>query len=187
MSLPLPTLKELSMRVALVEELPWEKELEGLPMKKELEALDRLPGEYKVIKTSREIIKGGTPSQGEARSADNLAGKVIFKKGGKISISKEMGRDPVVMWRIYGRKFSFPIFFSGFPLQQTPSRVSEASFTGMVEMKRCYTIEGKVVGRGSYCFMVDGKGKLELNFKSWQKLKSGGVVELIDTAVAQRD
>ena len=186
MGLLFPTLRELSMRVVLLEELPWEEELEGLPMKKELEALDRLPGEYKVIKTSREIIKGGTLSQGEARSADKLAGKVIFKKGKKISISKEMGRDPVVMWRIYGRKVSYPIFFSGFPLQQTPSRVSEAGFTGMVEMKRCYTLEG-IVGRGSYCFMVDGKGKLELNFKSWQKLKSRGVVELIDTAVAQRD
>ena len=158
MGLLFPSLKELSMRVVLLEELPWEEELEGLPMKKELEALDRLPGEYKVIKTSREIIKGGTLSQGEARSADKLAGKVIFKKGGKISISKEMGRDPVVMWRIYGRKFSFPIFFSGFPLQQTPSRVSEASFTGMVEMKRCYTL-GRVekskngINSDGYCFL----------------------------------
>ena len=63
----------------------------------------------------------------------------------------------------------------------------EANYTGKVEMKRCYTCAGKMVDVDSYCFMVDGKGKLEVTLKRWKKLKSGGEVELIDTAVAQRD
>ena len=44
-----------------------------------------------------------------------------------------------------------------------------------------------MVGRCSFCFMVDGKGKLEVINKGWMKFKSGGEFELIITAVAQRD
>ena len=81
MSLPFPSLRELSMRKVLLEDLPWQEGLEGLPMKKELEALDRLPGKYTVTKTSRKVIKDGTLGQEEARRADKLAGKGSFKKG----------------------------------------------------------------------------------------------------------
>ena len=210
MSLPFPSLRELSMRKVLLEELPWQEGLEGLPMKKELEALDRLPGKYTVIKTSREVIKDGTLRQGEARGADKLAGKGSFKKGGKVSISKEMRGDPVVLWRIddgkESGKFSFHIMQSvqhDSELSRDGKIVSmkitnhisgvkverEANYTGKVEMKICYTCEGKMVDNDidSYCFMVDGKGKLEVTLKRWKRFKSGGEVELIDTAVAQRD
>ena len=197
------------MRKVLVEELPWQEDLEGLPMKKELEALDRLPGEYTVIKTSRKVIKDGTLGQEEARRADKLAGKGSFKKGGKVSISKEMRGDPVVLWRIDDRKesgkFSFHIFAQSVQHDSELSRdgkivsmkitnhisgvkvEKEANYTGKVEMKRCYTCEGKMVDVDSFCFMVDGKGKLEVTLKRWKKFKSGGEVELFDTAMAQRD
>jgi len=197
------------MRKVLLEEQPWQEDLEGLPMKKELEALDRLPGKYTVIKMSREVIKDGTLSQEEARGADKLAGKGSFKQGSKVSISKEMRGDPIVLWRIddgkESGKFSFCISAQ---LVQYDSELSsdgkivsmkitnhisgveverEANYTGKVEMERCYTCEGKMVDVDSYCFMVDGKGSLEVTLKRWKKLKSGAEVELIDTAMAQRD
>jgi len=196
------------MRKVLLEELPWQEDLEGLPMKKELEALDRLPGKYTVTKTSRKVIKDGTLGQEEARRADKLAGKGSFKKGGKVSISKEMRGDPVVLWRIDDRKESGKFSFHIMQSVQHDSELSrdgkivsmkitnhisgvkvekEANYTGKVEMKRCYTCEGKMVDVDSYCFLVDGKGKLEVTLKRWKKFKSGGEVELIDTAVAQRD
>jgi len=209
MSLPFPSLRELSMREVLLEELPWQEDLEGLPMKKELEALDRLPGKYTVTKTSRKVIKDGTLGQEEARRADKLAGKGSFKKGGKVSISKEMRGNPVVMWRIEDRKesgkFSFRIFAQSVQHQSELSRDGkivkitnhisgvkverEANYTGKVEMKICYTCEGKMVDNDidSYCFMVDGKGKLKVTLERWKKFKSGGEVALIDTAMAQRD
>ena len=51
MSLPFPSLKELAMREVVLKELPREE----LPMKKELEALDRLPGNYTVEKSTKLI------------------------------------------------------------------------------------------------------------------------------------
>jgi len=201
------------MRKVLLEELPWQEGLEGLPMKKELEALDRLPGKYTVTKTSRKVIKDGTLGQEEARRADKLAGKGSFKKGGKVYISKEMRGDPVILWRIDDSKeqgkFSFPIFAQSVQ-HKTKSELGrdgkivsmkmtnhisgvkverEANYTGKVEMKICYTCEGKMVDNDidSYCFMVDGKGKLKVTLERWKKFKSGGEVALIDTAMAQRD
>ena len=71
MSLPLPTLRELSMRAALMKEVPWKENPEGLPMKKEMEALDRLPGNYTVTAATKKIIKvgGGVLSPEETRFA----------------------------------------------------------------------------------------------------------------------
>ena len=55
MSLPFPSLKDLTMREVLLKELPREE----LPMKKELDALDRLPGNYTVEKSTKEVSKAG--------------------------------------------------------------------------------------------------------------------------------
>jgi len=198
------------MRKVLLEELPWQEGLEGLPMKKELEALDRLPGEYTVTKTSKEVIKdgGGGPSQWEARYAERFAGELGFKKGGKVSILKEMRGDPVVLWDIVASTesgdFSFPIFAQ--PLQQKTGlgrdgRVGlntnlmsgvqvgkEACYTGKVEsIVEIVTRDGKMVMRISFCSMVDGKGKLEVTHRVWKKFETGAEIELITTAVAQKD
>merc|ERR1719341_727340 len=88
MSLCFPTLRDLAMRVVLVEELP----REDLPMKKEFEALDRLPGNYTVTKSTREVIKtgGGVLSPGETECAERRAPKFFsIERGGKIAVSKE--------------------------------------------------------------------------------------------------
>ena len=86
MSLPFPTLRELSMRAMLVNELPWEEEDESLSMKKEVEALGRLPGHYTVTKSSTEVTKagGGVLSPEEARFAKCWKKLYSFKNGGKI-------------------------------------------------------------------------------------------------------
>ena len=54
MSLPFPSLKDLTMREVLLKELPREE----LPMKKELDALDRLPGNYAVEKSTGRGYQG---------------------------------------------------------------------------------------------------------------------------------
>ena len=53
MSVPLPTLLELSMRMVLQKDLPWDT----YPLKKDFEALERLPGNYKVVKESEGFLK----------------------------------------------------------------------------------------------------------------------------------
>jgi len=198
------------MREVLLEELPWQEDLEGLPMKKELEALDRLPSEYTVTKTSKEVIKagGGTLSQGEAMFVDRFAGESSFKKGGKVSILKEMRGDPVVLWNIVDSTesvdFRFPIFAQ--PVQHKSGLgragkgavitnlisgvkvAKEACYTGKVKsIIEITTGEGKMVTSDSFCCMVDGKGKLEVSHKVWKKFETGAEIELIVTAVAQRD
>ena len=54
MSVLLPTLKELSMRMILQKDLPWDT---YPPLKKDFEALERLPGNYKVVKQSERFLK----------------------------------------------------------------------------------------------------------------------------------
>ena len=54
MSVPLPTLLELSMRMVLQKDLPWDT---YPPLKEDFEALERLPGNYKVVKESEGFLK----------------------------------------------------------------------------------------------------------------------------------
>ena len=207
------------MKVVLLQELPWQEDLEGLPMKKELEALNRLPGYYTVTKTSKEFTKveGGTLSKGEVRCAERAAWFNSFEKGSQVSIfkvlNKEMRGDPVVLWRVVASTestdSSFPIFAQQLVEPQsglgrdgkiTPAEITnhisgvkvgkEASYTGTVEVEAiCTTCEAEVevVWKTSFCFMVDGKGKLEAVRKAWIKFDTGTEVELINTVVAQRD
>ena len=96
------TLRELSMRAVLVNGIPWGEEDESLPMKKEMEALERLPGNYTVATSSTQVTKvgEGVLSSGEARFTERISASMNMKKRGKISISKEMRGDPVVLWNI---------------------------------------------------------------------------------------
>ena len=50
-----PNLKDLTMRAVLVNGIPWEEEDKNLPMVKEMEALERLPGDYVITKSSTEL------------------------------------------------------------------------------------------------------------------------------------
>ena len=96
------TLRELSMRAVLVNGIPWGEEDESLPMKKEMEALESLPGNYTVATSSTQVTKvgEGVLSSGEARFTERISASMNMKKRGKISISKEMRGDPVVLWNI---------------------------------------------------------------------------------------
>ena len=208
MSLPFPTLKELSMRAVLVKELPWEKELIGLPMKQELEALNRLPGNYTVTKSSYEVNKagGGVLDQWEAEYVENVVKLWSTEVGNKVSILKELCGDPVVLWRIVlsteARELRFPI--EAQPVQQNTLNLfslkctnlisgvkveKEACYKGRVEVEKIYTTrEGKVVKSHSFCCVVNSKGKLEVVVKVWTTFENDDAeVEVVTTWEAQRD
>ena len=190
------------MRAALVNELPWKEEHDSLPMKKEIEALGWLPGNYTVIKPSTEAIKaeGEVLSPGDARFAEQWEKDKILKKGDKISISKEIRGDPDVLWNMeFGT--SLTMHFPAQPLVQPHGcdqgskgitrisgvMVENEACTGKAEMEGCLTREGKVVDKYSFCWQVNSMGKLEVAEKKWRRLLSGAEIEVICSAVAQRD
>ena len=92
-----PTLRDLATRAVLVNGIPWQEEDKGLPMVKEMEALERLPGDYVITKSSTEVTKagGGGLSPWEADLVEQWEKALSLKYGSKISISKEMGGE----WR----------------------------------------------------------------------------------------
>ena len=203
MSLAFPTLRELGMRAMLVNELLWKKEDEGLPMKKEMEALGWLPGNYTVAESSTEVIKAGVGvlNPEEAR----FAALCSLKKGDKISILKRIRGHPYVLWNIdAGARLTTPIRAQPLYYRCAPgshgkkwatkitSRISgvvveNEACTGKVEVEGCFTREGKMVDKSSFCWQVNSMGKLEVAEKKWRRLLSGAEIEVICSAVAQRD
>ena len=106
MSVPLPTLKELSMRMILQKDLPWDT---YLPLKEDFEALERLPGNYKVVKQSEgflkkdedEVVPSSELTPWEAEIGDMLKRNCPPTKGlTKISIAKVMSGNPLVLWNM---------------------------------------------------------------------------------------
>ena len=195
-----PTLRDLATRAVLVNGIPWQEEDKGLPMVKEMEALERLPGDYIITKSSTEVTKagGGTLSPREAGFVEQWEKALSLKNGGKISISKEMGGDPVVLWGIVadtesGRTWETilaqPVqqgcevgrdgimfawkkttLISGFKV------ANEDSYTAKVELTSCSTREGKVVASNSSCWELDSKGKMEYVRKAFFFLFSPTIV-----------
>ena len=102
MSVPLPTLLELSMRMVLQKDLPWDT----YPLKKDFEALERLPGNYKVVKESEgflkkdEVVPSSELTPWEAEVGDMLKRNGPPKGLTKISIAKVMSGDPLVLWKM---------------------------------------------------------------------------------------
>ena len=200
------------MRAALVKEVPWKENLEGLPMKKEMEALDRLPGNYTVTASSKKIIKagGGVLSRKETKFVETSL-LYNLERGSKIAISKEMCGDPLVLWRIIfgteSKKVGISIYAQ--PLQhkfglgrggkidtqiksligggKVEKQGKETCFTGEVETERRDRFKGYVAHRSSASWEVDSKGKLEGTWKKWKHFSPAGAVELIITWEAQRD
>ena len=204
-----PTLRDLAMRAVLVNGIPWEEEDKGLPMVKEMEALERLPGDYVITKSSTEVTKagGGALSPWEADLVEQWEKALSLKYGSKISISKEMGGDPVVLWGIAadtesgrtweteilgqpvqhgcevgrdGERFSWKktTLISGFKV------ANEDSYTAKVELTSCSTREGKVVASNSSCWELDSKGKMEYVRKALVKFPTAEL-EVINKVVAE--
>ena len=210
MALSFPTLKELAMRVMLLNGITWEEEDKSLPMVKEMEAFERLPGEYTITESSMVVTKagGGALSRREAGLAERMKKALSLKKGGKISIAKEMGGDPVVLWNIVEDTASERVQCAiiAQPVQHgcgqgrdgkmrswkdttliSGVNVGEGkSYKAKVERKWHMTREGKVVRSGSYCWELDRKGKLEVVRKLWWRLSTGLELKSIDKVVAQR-
>ena len=65
--------------------------------------------------------------------------------------------------------------------------VENEACTGKVEVEGCFTREGKMVDKSSFCWQVNSMGKLEVAEKKWRRLLSGAEIEVICSAVAQRD
>ena len=103
MSVPLPTLLELSMRMVLQKDLPWDT----YPLKKDFEALERLPGNYKVVKESEgffkkdEVVPSSELTPWEAEVCVKLKSTIRYYTGvTEISIAKVMSGDPLVLWKM---------------------------------------------------------------------------------------
>ena len=130
-----------------------------------------------------------------------------MKNGGKISISKEMGGDPVVLWGIVadtesGRTWETEIL--GQPVQhgcevgregkmfawKRTNLISgfkvanEDSYTAKVEDTLEDTLEGKLVTSNSFCLELDSKGKMEVVGKVLMKF-STAELEVINNVVAE--
>ena len=200
-----PTLRDLATRAVLVNGIPWQEEDKGLPMVKEMEALERLPGDYIITKSSTEVTKagGGALSPWEAAAAEMMKRASSLKKGGQISIVKEMSGDPIVLWNIVedteSKRFQYPILaqpvhYNGknYAWKRTYliSGVKEEegeSYKAKVERKLHATREEKMVQSGSYCWELDRKGKMEVVRKALWRLPTGVELELINNVVAHRD
>ena len=101
MSVPLPTLRELSMRMILQKDLPWDT---YPPLKEDFEALERLPGNYKVVKESErflkkdEVVPSSELTPWEAEVGDML--KRNCRQLSRFSIAKVMSGNPLVLWNV---------------------------------------------------------------------------------------
>ena len=206
-----PILRDLAMRAVLLNEIPWEEEDESLPMVKEMEALRRLPGEYTITESSIVVTKagGGALSPQEAAIAEKMKKAWSLKKGGKISIAKEMDGDPIVLWNIDEDRESGR---NGFAILTQPVhhgcnlgrdgkmlarkvttlisgvKVEEGeNYKAKVERKWHITREEKVLQSGSICWELDRRGKLEVVRKEWWTLPAGVELELINNGLALRD
>ena len=209
MALSFPTLKELAMRVMLLNGITWEEEDKSLPMVKEMEAFERLPGEYTITESSMVVTKtgGGALSRREAGLAERMKKALNLKKGGKISIAKEMGGDPVVLWNIVedtaservqcaiiaqpvqhgcelGRDGKMNAWKKTYLISGVKEEEGE-SYKAKVERKWHITQE-KVVHSASYCWELDGKGKMEV-VRKWWRLSTGTELEVINIVEAHRD
>ena len=195
MSLRFPTLRDLAMRVVLVEELP----REDLPMKKEFEALDRLPGNYTVTESSKEVIKtgGGVLSPWETECAESAAPAKFFsiERGGKIVVSKE---SCGVLWKFSDGTGHITISTKptlyhegGEGEEKIVAKYMSCICGGMVEEKFWVTEGGMEllsgITSGKATWKVDAKGKLSRTSKVLINLPTGAQVELTITVEAQRD
>ena len=189
MSLRFPTLRDLAMRVVLVEELP----REDLPMKKDFEALDRLPGNYTFTKSSKEVIKtgGGFLSPRETMFAESVALAKFYSigRGGKIAVSKE---SCGVLWKVSagtGRTTinTKPLFIYEDGEGKFVAKLMTRICGGKVEEEGCVTRGGMELKSGKTTWKVDAKGKLSVTSNLSTKLSTGAQAELTITLEAQRD
>ena len=175
MSVPLPTLLELSMRMVLQKDLPWDT---YPPLKEDFEALERLPGNYKVVKQSErflkkdEVVPSSELTPWEAEVGDMLKrNNSPMKRCTRISIAKVMSGNPLVLWNMkhYYGFFSFVIPISDRIVR--PLTCADASLLthkisgGKVKLELWDKHEGKAWQRGnSISWKVDDKGKLVVEF-----------------------
>ena len=187
MSLRFPTLRDLAMRVVLVEELT----REDLPMKKEFEALDRLPGNYTVTKSSKEVIKtgGGVLSPRESKLAECAPKFYSIGRGGKIAVSKE---SCGVLWKVsagtgHTTINTKPLFIYEDGEGKFVAKLMTRICGGKVEEELWVTRGGMELKSGKTTWKVDAKGKLSITSEVSRKLPTGAQVELTITVEAQRD
>ena len=173
MSVPLPTLLELSMRMVLQKDLPWDT----YPLKKDFEALERLPGNYKVVKESEGFLKKDEAvSSSELTPWEAEVGDMLKRNGPpkgltKISIAKVMSGNPLVLWNM---KHVYAVFSCMTPISDRivrPLTCADASLLthkisgGKVKLELWDKREGKAWQRGnSISWKVDDKGKLVVEF-----------------------
>ena len=175
MSVPLPTLRELSMRMILQKDLPWDT---YPPLKKDFEALERLPGNYKVVKESEgflkkdEVVPSSELTPWEAEVGDMLKrNNSPMKRCTRISIAKVMSGNPLVLWNM---THVYAVFSCMTPISDRivrPLTCADASLLthkisgGKVKLELWDKHEGKAWQRGnSISWKVDDKGKLVVEF-----------------------
>ena len=186
MSLAFPTLRDLAMRVVMVEELP----REDLPMKKEFEALDRLPGNYTVTKSTKEVIKtgGGVLSPRETECAESATKFYSIERGGKIAISKE---SCGILWKFSANTRDVYIHTKPLLCTEGKKKVVAKFMTcicgGKVVAEFWATRGGMELQRRKTTWKVDAKGKLSVTSEVSIKFPTGAQAELTNTWEAQRD
>ena len=189
MSLAFPTLRDLAMRVVMVEELP----REDLPMKKEFEALDRLPGNYTFTKSSKEVIKtgGGFLSPRETMFAESVALAKFYSigRGGKIAVSKE---SCGVLWKVsagtgHTTINTKPLFIYEDGEGKFVAKLMTCICGGKVVAEFWATRGGMELQRRKTTWKVDAKGKLSVTSEVSIKFPTGAQAELTNTWEAQRD
>ena len=177
MSVLLPTsLRELSMRMILQKDLPWDT---YPPLKEDFEALERLPGNYKVVKQSErflkkdEVVPSSELTPWEAEVGDMLKRSGRPTKGcTRISIAKVMSGNPLVlwkMWKYYHGFFSFVTLISDRIVRRLKCAdallVTHKIDGGKVKQELWAKREGEAwQRRKSISWKVDDKGKLVVEF-----------------------
>ena len=176
MSVPLPTLLELSMRMVLQKDLPWDT---YPPLKEDFEALERLPGNYKVVKESEgflkkdEVVPSSELTPWEAEISEKLKRGIGLLGLTKISIAKVMSGDPLVLWNMEhcvgnstgSATWVFPISDTTVCAPTCVCAVTHKIDGGKVKREFWVKLEGEALqGRRSISWKVDDKGKLVVEF-----------------------
>ena len=159
-------------------------------MKKDFEALDRLPGNYTVTKSSKEVIKtgGGVLSPGETKCAESATKFYSIERGGMIAISKE---SCGILWKFSANTRDVYIHTKPLLCTEGKKKVVAKFMTcicgGKVEEELRVTRGGMELHRDRTTWKVDAKGKLSRTSKVLINLPTGAQVELTITVEAQRD
>ena len=189
------------MRMILQKDLPWDT---YPPLKKDFEALERLPGNYKVVKQSEgflkkdEVVPSSELTPWEAEVYKKLKSTIIYYKGvTEISIAKVMSGDPLVLWKM--------IHYFGHATLGISYAISDGALgssywdqvvvthkIGGGKVKREYWVklEGEALqGRRSISWKVDDKGKLvvEVVVKGNFFVPAAEELDLVVIVEAQRE